>query len=148
MSRIRHYRPGRIRRSARIFQNRYVRILGLIVIVVTVASFYIYQRVWVRNLVEEVEKLQDRNQRAGDYLATVESDWMAASSIANIETKIGELRLAMEPTRPSQNFTLRPLAEQEYDRYAGLIKAFEKLKGNIPLVSSNEADASELFDEK
>lgn len=147
MSRRHSYRSGPVRRSARVFQNRHIRIVGIIVMVVAVASFYIYQRVWVRNLVEEIERLQDRNQRAGEDMAAVKSEWMAASSIANIETRIGELRLHLTPTRPSQNFILRPLGGQESNRYSGLMKAFEKLKGSIPLVS-NEADASELFDEE
>ena len=73
---------------------------------------------------------------------------MAASSISNVEILVEELRLELEPTRPSQNFTLRPDAGQERSRYAGLVKALEKLKGSIPLVSSNEADASVLFDEE
>ena len=148
MSRLRKYRSGRIGRSVRILQNPYIRIVGAIVVVVAVASFYIYQRVWVRNLVEEIDGLQNRNIRIGENLASIKSEWMAASSIANIEARIGEFRLALEPARPSQNFTLRPPAGGESDRYAGLIKAFEKLKGSIPLVSSNEADAGELFEEE
>jgi len=148
MTRNRRYKSSRLNRALRIFENRHIRIVGLIVVIATVASFYIYQRVWVRNLVDEVKELQDRNQRTGEYLAGLKSEWVSASSMANIETKIADLRLALVPTRPAQNFSLDPLAGQEPDRYAGLIKAFEKLKGSIPLVSSNEADASELFEEQ
>jgi hypothetical protein len=143
----RHHRPHAIRPS-RIGENRYVRIVGVIVVIVVVASFYIYQRVWVRNLVDEIGQLQQRNDQARENLALVRTGWMAASSITNVETLVGEMKLDLKPTRPSQNFTLSPDREQNLNRYTGLVRAFEKLTNNIPLVSSSEADAGELFEDK
>lgn len=146
MIRTRNYRKRRSTGPVQYWGNQYIRIVGIILIIVTVASFYIYQRVWVRGLVDDIEQLEQQNDRAKEFLTDIKSDWMAASTITNIETRMGELRLGLKPTKPSQNYTLRPRQDQERSRYAGLMKAFEKLKGNIPLVSSNEADAGELFD--
>jgi cell division protein FtsL len=148
MTRSRRHHHNRSIRPSRIGENRYLRIVGVIVVIVVVASFYIYQRVWVRNLVDEIGQLQQRNDQARENLAMVRSEWMAASSIANVETLVGEMKLGLKPTRPSQNFTLSPDREQNLNRYTGLVRAFEKLTNNIPLVSSNEADAGELFEDK
>jgi hypothetical protein len=122
--------------------------VSILLVVVAIASFYVYQRVWVRNLVTEIGELELQNERAGERLETIKSDWMAASSISNIEAAVRDYRLGLEPTRPSQNFTLRPYQNGDQGRYAGLIRAIEKLQKNIPLVSPNEVDAGELFDEK
>jgi hypothetical protein len=132
--------------ATRFWRNRYIRMVWMILVIVTVASFYIYQRVWVRRLVGEIELLQEENGQARQSLADLKSDWMTASSIANVEAMVGTLNLGLEPTKPLQNYTLRPRPDRWQSRYSGLLKAFEKLKGNIPLVSSNEADARELFD--
>jgi hypothetical protein len=119
--------------------------VGIIVILVTVASFYIYQRVWVRNLVAENKMMEARNDRTREHLAALKSEWMKATSISNLEILVAKLDLELEPTSPSQNFTLRPDGGRERSRYAGLVKALEKLKGSIPIVSPNEADAGVLF---
>ena len=148
MIRSRSYKRRRPFRASRFTGGKYVRVVGIILVIVTVASFYIYQRVWVRNLVGEISRLEDHNETAGLYLAAVKSEWMAASSMSNIEIRINDLKLDLIPSIPSQNYTLSPPNDQGRSRYAGLVKAFESLKGNIPLVSSNEADASELFDAK
>jgi hypothetical protein len=145
MTRYRQYRRRKPKLALRIRQNRYFRIVSIIVIIVAVASFYIYQRVWVRNLVAENKLLEARNGRTLEHLAALKSDWMAASSISNVEILVAELHLQLEPTSPTQNFTLRPDESCRRSRYAGLVKALEKLKGNIPLVSPNEADAGVLF---
>lgn len=130
------------------WRNRYLRITAVSLIIVGAASFYVYQRVWVRNLVAEIENLEKQNETAKENLSTIKSEWVAASSIAQIESEIGDLRLGLEPTKPVQNFTLRPKSGWEQSRYAGLIRALDKLHKNIPLVTSNEADAGELFDTK
>ena len=128
------------------WRNRYIRITALSLIIVGAASFYVYQRVWVRNLVAEIESLEKQNETAQEHLSTIKSEWVAASSIVQIESSIGSLRLGLQPTKPVQNFTLRPKSDWERSRYAGLVKALDKLQKNIPLVTSNEADAGELFD--
>jgi hypothetical protein len=110
------------------------------------ASFYIYQRVWVRNLITEVEALGKKNEIAQKRLAILKSEWMLASSISKIEATVDSLHLGLKPTSPSQNLALRPQSGWRNSRYAGLIEALKKLKGGIPLVSPNEADAKELFE--
>jgi hypothetical protein len=70
---------------------------------------------------------------------------MKVSSISMVESLLAERNLKLEPTSPSRNFTLRPNSGRERSRYAGLVKALEKLKGSIPLVSPSEADAGVLF---
>jgi len=148
MKRARSHRRRRPKTRQRLWNNIYIRIVGFLVIIVTIASFYIYQRVWVRNTLEEIEQLRDRNEKAREQVVALKSDWMAASSLANVEHLIEDFRLKMVPTTPARNFTLTPRWPRGQNRFAGLIKAFEKLKGNIPLVSPSEADASELFRKK
>jgi cell division protein FtsL len=142
-----HNKYRRSGRYAHFRENRYIRIVGIIMVVVMVASVYIYQRVWTRNLSEEIDELQKQNDRTREHLVALKSDWIATSSISNVEIRLEELDLKLKPTRPSQNFTLRPDAGREPSRYAGLVKALESLKGSISLVS-NEADARILFDEE
>jgi hypothetical protein len=148
MARTRRYKRRRVTASAGFWNNQYARIIGVILVIVAAASFYIYQRVWVRNLIEEVEDIQKRNEEAQLQLAAAKAEWISASSIANIEKAIGKSHLGLEPTLPSQNFTLLSRPGIGQSRYAGLIKAFENLKSSIPLVSPNEADAGVLFEEE
>jgi cell division protein FtsL len=144
--RRRRYKQRRPAMQKSFWRNRYIHIAAVSLIIVGVASFYVYQRVWVRNLVAEIENLEKQNEEAKQHLSTIKSEWVAASSIARIESAVGTLRLGLEPTKPVQNFTLRPKSDWEQSRYAGLMKALDKLQKNIPLVTSNEADAGELFD--
>ena len=133
------------RTSGRIPSGRYLRIISLILIITAVASFYIYQRVWVRGLVEEIDQLRELNKAAEQKTAMLRVEWMAASSIANVEAAATAMNLGLAPTRPSQNLVIQPEVEWEKDRYAGMMKAWEKLRGSIPLVKSNEAQAGQLY---
>jgi len=117
-------------------------------IIIVATSFYIYQRVWVRNLITEVENLQERNEHARQLTAVLRSRWMSATSIASIESAISDRKLALEPTKPTQNMTLRSPREWDGGRYAGLMRALDKLVDHVPLIHSNKADASELFQEE
>lgn len=130
----------------RVWKNRYLRIVGLIMVITLIASFYIYQRVWVRRLVAEVEDIRDRTEEARLHLTTLKAEWVSASSIAGIEAAVDSLRLGLRPTIPAQNYVIRPQSDWEKGRYAGLIRALEKLRGNIPLVAPSEAEANQLFD--
>jgi cell division protein FtsL len=129
-------------------RDPYVRIGGAILIIIVAASFYIYQRVWVRSLIAETEQLQKRNEQIRQQTSLLRSEWMSATSIASLETTIAEKGLALEPTKPTQNMALRPRPEWEGGRYEGLLKALEKLAGHVPLVRSNEAEASQLFQDE
>jgi cell division protein FtsL len=132
-------------RSGRFPGDRYLQVVTLILIIIAVASFYIYQRVWVRSLVEEIDQLRELNKTTEEKTAILRVEWMAASSIANTESAAEGMNLGLAPTRPSQNFVIQPEVEWEKDRYAGLAKAWEKLRGSIPLVKTNEAQAGQLF---
>lgn len=134
-------------RKGRLWENRYVRIIGSLVIIVMVASFYIYQRVWVRNLVSEIQELRDQNELAAQRLAELRTEWTEASSIASLETRIEAMGLGLQPTKPSQNLALSPPSRMS-GRYAGLLTALEKLGSNLPLVTSNEAEADQLFEQE
>lgn len=116
--------------------------------VVLVCSFYVYQRVWVRNLVSEIETIQKKNLIAGQQLSRLQSQWAAASSIIEIEARIDNLKLKLRPTRPSQNLVLRPDGDRSDSRFAGLNNAWNKVKRHLPLVAPSEAGAEELFDTK
>ena len=132
-------------RKKSLARNRYLRIMGVALSVILISSFYIYQRVWVRNLVSDIERLEQRNELAQEKLDALKSEWMNASSIAAIDNAIQERKLALEPTKPMQNLALQSLEPEDAGRFAGLVKALEKLKSNIPVVKSNDAQAKELF---
>lgn len=125
--------------------NRYLRLVLLMMIVILVASFYVYQRVWVRNLITEIEELEEQNETAGRHLNSLKAEWAAASSIAGIEESIESMQLGLKPTKPSQNLMVQPPADIDGGRYAGMLKALEKLKGSIPIVAPSEAEAQRLF---
>lgn len=131
-----------------LLRNRYVRLVGLLAIIITLSSFYIYQRVWVRNLVAEVEQLKQRNLEARHSLASLKTEWGKASSLGSLEQAIATFKLDLRPTDPTQNLALRQPFERGAGRYAGLLNALEKLTRHIPLVTSSEADASQLFEDK
>jgi len=145
----RGYLRPRKTRGASWWRNRYVRIVTFILVVTGIASLYIYQRVWVRDLVTGNDLLQERNDRTRFHLARLKSEWTLASSMAGVEAAIVEMNLALEPTRPYQNLVLQPPPrESNPDRYAGLMKALDKLRGHFPLVKTTEAQAGQLFKEK
>lgn len=143
----RKYRRSRRTRSRRFWENRYVIIVAGILVVVATASFYIYQRVWVRNMIVQIEVMQQRNEDARQQMGILKSEWVAASSITSIETTVAEHRLALKPTNPTQIMALVPPREWHRSRYAGLWRALEKLAQNMPFMRTNEAEAKELFDQ-
>lgn len=145
MTASRKYRPRR-RKKTGLLRNRYLQIAALAGLVIMISSFYIYQRVWVRNLIAEIEDIQTKTEIAEIERGKLKSQWMASSSIIAIENRIKDRKLDLMPTRPSQNLVLRPGDRADRSRYAGLLKALEKLKTNFPLVSSNEAEAGQLFE--
>jgi len=135
-------------RPRTVWRNRYLRLVSIILIITAVASFYIYQRVWVRNLVAEIDRMRNRNERAMQQVAALKTDWTTATALSNVELTVQTMGLGLRPTRPSQNFIISTIVKEkdvEEGRYAGLVKALGKLKGNFPTVTTNEADAKELF---
>lgn len=144
MARNRPYR--RRRKKTELLRNRYLQIAAVFGLVIMISSFYIYQRVWVRNLISEIEDIEKQTETARLASANLKSKWMAASSMTAIEERIEKRKLGLGPTRPTQNLTLRPGEKADQSRYAGLLKALDKLKTNFPLVSSNDAEAGQLFE--
>lgn len=125
-----------------------MQIFTVTLILIGVASFYIYQRVWVRNLVMEVERLEEKNQEAREFMALMQSDWQAAISLAELEVKIDRWKLALRPTVPTQNLAMSLQPGTAGGRFGGLVQAFDKLKSHLPFVSLNETEAEELFEDK
>lgn len=142
----RKYRRSRSAHRRRFWQNRYVLIVAVIAVIVSAASFYIYQRVWVRNMIAEIEAMQQRNEDARLQLGILKKEWVSASSISSIETAVADRKLALEPTKPTQIMALRPPQEWQPGRYEGLWRAIVKLADHMPLIKTNEAQAEELFE--
>lgn len=148
MTRSRRYRSQPGKKSEQKYIFRYLRIIAAILLIVTVASFYIYQRVWVRNLDARIKNLESKNEKIWECRARLEARWMAASSIAGVETAIDKFGLDLRPTKPSQNRDLPVSPDRTGGRLAGLVNALEKLKENIPILSPNDAEAEQLFETK
>jgi len=132
----------------RFLKDRYLSILGVIILVTAISSFYIYQRIWARNLMTEIDTLQSQTDLAREHLSGLESRWMAASSIAGIEERLEDRKLSLRPTQPAQHLALYPERLLDHSRYAGLLQALDKLKSNMPLLSPNEAEAQQLFEDQ
>lgn len=133
----------------RLFRDRYLGIIVFILVVVLISSFYIYQRVWVRKLISEIARTEARNDSARQVLSGFKAEWVTASSIVNVEADIQRSQLGLMPTKPTQNLALPLVFEKENPgRYAGFIKAMEKLKDNLPMVQTNQAEAQQLFEAK
>ena len=128
--------------------KNYLRIVGLSLIVVCLSSCYIYLRVWFRDLDGEISTLRERNENAERYLATLKTDWISASSIANMEQSISDMKLGLAPTIPAQNLVIKPDIRLDDSRYTGLFKALDKITDHLPIVSSSEAEAKQLFEDK
>ena len=129
-------------------RNYYLRVVVVITAIILLASFYVYQRVWVRNLVSEIESLEEQNEAGTKELLQLRQQWMAAASIASVEQRIKDLQLGLRPTLPDQNLVLRVLDDNNSGRYSGIVKALEKIKTHIPVVAPSNADAEELFEDK
>ncbi|MEZ5360273.1 MAG: hypothetical protein R3F48_15765 [Candidatus Zixiibacteriota bacterium] len=128
-------------------ESNYLRIVMLSLVIVALSSSYIYLRVWVRALDDEIKVLKEDNERIDKYLSSLKTDWVAASSLTGVEQSLEHFKLALQPTLPTQNFVIRPEMIQDDNRYAGLLKALEKIKGNIPVITSSEAEANQLFED-
>jgi hypothetical protein len=154
------YHPSSLRgRSAPpqpLLRNRYLRVVAAIVIIVIASSFYVYQRVLVRRLIAENELIDKQTVQARLSLAGLERAWSHASSLASVETALDSLDINLRPTAPAQNLALpadlQPLdtirLEEETGRYAGLVKALDKLKSHVPVVTPAEAEAKGFLDQK
>lgn len=125
--------------------NALARIIISALILISLASFYIYQRVWVRRLDSEISLLRDRNERVERRLAELKKELAGATSITGLEKNIAEMKLGLCPSTPAQNIAVRMMA-LDSDRYTGLFKALDKLKEGIPLITPNEAEANQLFE--
>ena len=149
------YRPRRSSQPLRLFHNRYVRTVLLIILVVLISSFYVYQRIWVRRLVRENETIQKQTEQARLELANLQQDWAQASALASVESALQLLNLGLRPTLPTQNLSL-PMEiipdsakiQRDPGRYASLAKAIDKLKSHLPLVKTNEAEAKGITEGK
>jgi cell division protein FtsL len=126
-------------------RSRYIRLLALLAVVIVVCSFYIYQRVWVRDLLDEVKTLEDQNEMLLRETADLESSWARASSLRSIENLIADRQLGLTPAEPSQYLALVPLQEVP-GRFDGFRAALRKLRDNLPIVSSSRAEAFEGTD--
>lgn len=148
------YIPPRRAKRPGVLGIGFLRLIGITLLVIMVSSFYIYQRVWVRTMVAYNEKLEKRNDLTRQRLAQLEAAWMTASSLGSVETAIMDGQLGLEPTKPSQNFTVQavlpapPVPEAPDGPYAGLAKALGKLKQNMPMVEPAQAEAQPLFETK
>ena len=127
-------------------EKGYVRIIVISLIVVTLASFYIYQRIWVRQLDATNRQLQERNEVARDHLMSLKDAWVSQSTLAAVEESLSRWQLKLRPTLPPQNLTLTPGSSMTTGRYAELVRALEKLKENMPLIGTTEAEANQLFE--
>lgn len=148
------YIPPRRAKRPGLLGIGFLRLIGITLLAILISSFYIYQRVWVRTMVATNEKLEKRNDVTRQRLAQLEAAWMTASSLGSIETAILDGELLLEPTKPSQNFVVQvvlpaaPVSEKPEGPYAGLSKALGKIKQNMPMVESVEAEAEPLFKTK
>lgn len=128
--------------------NRFVRIIIFTLTIVSLASVYIYQRVWVRELDDEIKELQKKNELAEEFLSELKIEWIEASTLVNVENAISEHKLGLQPTMPNQNLVVSPLMNQEQGRFAGFFKAVDKLKDGIPFIAPSEAEANQIFEAK
>jgi hypothetical protein len=148
------YLPPRRSKRPGLLGIGFLRLIGITLLAIMISSFYIYQRVWVRTMVGYNEKLEKRNDVTRQRLAQLEAAWMTASSLGSIEAAIQDGQLGLEPTKPSQNFTVQavlpaaPVPEKPEGPYAGLAKALGKLKQNMPTVEPAQAEAQPLFKTK
>ncbi|NMC44497.1 MAG: hypothetical protein GYA46_11315 [candidate division Zixibacteria bacterium] len=148
------YIPPRRAKRPGLLGIGFLRLIGITLLAILISSFYIYQRVWVRTMVAYNEKLEKRNDVTRQRLAQLEAAWMTASSLGSIETAILDGGLGLEPTKPSQNFVVQavlpvvPSPEKPDGPYTGLATALGKLKQNMPIVESAEAEAEPLFKTK
>lgn len=148
------YMPSRRPKRSGVLRYGFFRLITVTLVVIVISSFYIYERVWVRNLIAENEKIERRNDITRKRLADVEAAWMTASSLASIEVAIQERQLGLEPTKPSQNVTIqevlavRPVSPQPTGPYTGLGRAWNKLKRNVPVVEPAQVEAQPLFEGK
>lgn len=148
------YMPPRRSTRSGLLGIGFLRLIGITLLVIVVSSFYIYQRVWVRTLVAYNEKLEKRNDVTRQRLAQLEAAWMTASSLGSVEAAIMYDELGLEPTKPSQNFTVQlvppapPVPEEPQGPYAGLAKAWGKLRQNMPMVEPAQVEAQPLFEPK
>lgn len=149
MARRRVYKKRRVKSGKRFLpESNYLRIVLISLVIVALSSSYIYLRVWVRDLDDEISELKADNERVDKYLASLKTEWAAASSLSGIENSLVRFDLALKPTLPTQNLVIRPELIEDEGRYAGLIKALEKIKGNIPVLTSSEAEANPLFEDR
>lgn len=129
--------------------------MGAIVVIIFVSSFYIYQRVWVRRLISQNDRIQRQTEQARLNLAGLERQWAQASSLTSVEAALEAQDLPLRPTAPSQNLILQPptgpdstAPAADPGKYAGLVKALDKLKSHLPVVTDNEANAEDTGRDK
>ncbi|MCK5125779.1 MAG: hypothetical protein KAR42_05950 [candidate division Zixibacteria bacterium] len=146
MARRTVYRKRSKKKQFKLPSGKYLRIVLFSLIIVGFSSCYIYLRVWVRALDDEIDLLRDRNEIAERYVSSLKNKWALASSIGAVDVSVIDMKLGLRPTVPTQNLVLRPELNLDENRYTGLLEAFGKIKGNIPIISANEAEANQLFE--
>jgi hypothetical protein len=144
----RSYKRRNRTRQKNVPANKFARIILFSLIIVIIASFYIYQRVWVRKLDSENKELKKRNLLAEQYLNDLRKEWVEISTMKNVEELVAEFKLDLRPTSPAQNFVIYPDQIVEDKEYAGLERALKKLKDGLPKIAPSEAEAKQLIDKE
>lgn len=140
---------GYPRRRRRTSGSRVLPIVVGAVILMGLSSFYIYQRVWVRSLITEIDQLKATNQTAHLVSSDLRAKWMSASSLKTIEEILLASKTNMRPTPPARNLSLKPdMTTTSSGRFAGLSRAMEKIRKSVPLLSTNDAEAGEIFKQR
>ena len=128
----------------RLKSHRYAAAIGIGALLLALACAHIWQRVTVRQLAMEVNRLQVEHKDLVDQAKKVNSEISALSMAARIEPfAVDSLGLLMVPT--DRLFTVRtekkPDRPQQLDRYAELKSAFRRAGDHMPVLSQTTAEA-------
>lgn len=147
---IRRYRStGSIRNSIKkriVSSKSFIPIL-FVVSVIALACIHVWQRVYVIQLIGEVEEYRDDNRKLVDLLKKSKVEAINLTRLSRLE-KISSEELGLSHGNFHNMYTLK-LDNNDY-REQGIdevVKSLKKLADNLPIVSETRAETIELFEE-
>ncbi|SYZ72769.1 hypothetical protein TRIP_C20884 [Candidatus Zixiibacteriota bacterium] len=117
-----------------------------LLVVITFACLYIWQRVYVMDLAKDISQLEKRKQELTDQLRKASADVAEFSRLSKIEPLAAE-KFGLTRTTSGNLFTLEVKRNTEPKR-AGLdnvVWSLKKLADNLPVLTESKADTLSYF---
>ncbi len=117
-----------------------------LIVVITFACLYIWQRVYVLDLAKDISNLEREKQTLTDQLRKTNADVAELSRLSRIEPMVAD-KLGLARTGSGSLFTLQlnKTVEVKREGLDNVLWSLRKLADNMPVITESKADTLGYF---